>query len=72
MVMHLGTYKLYIIKAKYPKIMLRLNHFLLKSSIFAKYPIFSGQFPLFATLPPFRNTFLESLGVAKRDTTGVI
>ena len=37
-----------------------------------KIPIFLGGFPLFATLPPFRNTFSESLGVAKRGTTGVI
>ena len=35
-------------------------------------PIFQGSFPLFATLPPFRNTFSESLGVAKRGTTGVL
>ena len=28
--------------------------------------------PLFATLPPFRNTFSESLGVAKWGTTGVL
>ena len=39
--------------------------------IFAKFPNFQGSFPLFATLPPFRNTFSESLGVAKRGTTGV-
>ena len=30
-----------------------------------------SQHPLFATLLPFRNTFLASLGVAKRGTTGV-
>ena len=36
-----------------------------------KFPIFQGSYPLFATLPPFRNTFSESLGVAKRGTSGV-
>ena len=34
--------------------------------------ILSGHCPLFATVTPFRNTFLASLGVAKRGTSGVI
>ena len=33
--------------------------------------ILSGHCPLFATVPLFRNTFLTSLGVAKRGTSGV-
>ena len=33
--------------------------------------ILSGHCPLFATVPPFRNTFLTSLGVAKRGTSGI-
>ena len=33
--------------------------------------ILSGHYPLIATVPLFRNTFLTSLGVAKRGTSGV-
>ena len=34
--------------------------------------LITPEVALFATLPPFRNTFSESLDVAKRGTTGVL
>ena len=48
-----------------------LSDFQVQNEKITIFPIFRSSFPLFATLPPFRNTFSESLGVAKRGTTGV-
>ena len=36
------------------------------------YHFITPEVALFATVTPFRNTFLASLGVAKRGTSGVI
>ena len=49
-----------------------LSDFQVQNEKITIFPIFRSSFPLFATMPPFRNTFSESLGVAKRGTTGVI
>ena len=48
-----------------------LSDFQVQNEKITIFPIFRSSFPLFATMPPFRNTFSESLGVAKRGTTGV-
>ena len=49
-----------------------LSDFQVQNEKITIFPIFRSSFPLFATMPPFRNTFSESLGVAKRGTIGVL